>query len=71
MAHEAIPSALRPLVDRMALPTALRFAFALTGIAVDRSPESHVSYAIANGRVVQSGAVSLSLIPNLRPSASA
>lgn len=55
MDHDAIPSALRPSVDRMALPTALRFAFALTGIAVDRSPESHVSYTIANGHVVSLG----------------
>jgi hypothetical protein len=71
MAHAAIPSALRPSVDRMALPTALGFAFALTGIRVYRSSESHVSYAIANGHVVQPGTVSLSLIPNLRPSTSA
>lgn len=67
MTHDEIPSALRPSADRIALSAALRFAFALTGIRVDRSCESHVSYAIANGHVVQSGTVSLSLVSEHRP----
>ena len=48
-ANTVILTALRPSMDPMAKPQALRSVVAITDIAVDRPPKGHVSYTTAKG----------------------